>query len=66
MIQFQYTVLIRGSVHTSIFLYVHRKREAICALRLPVTGQGSTPLSLIVLPILFVLQHTLFVTARPS
>ena len=41
---------------------VYRKREAICALHLPVTGQGRIPLSQIVIPILSVLVHTLFVT----
>ena len=61
-----YVVLIRGSVHMSVLLYVHQKREAICALRLPVTRQGTTPLSLIYLPILYVLLHTLFVTSHPS
>ena len=42
--------------------------HCFCALRLPVTGQGSTPLpfSLILLPILYVLLHTVFVTSRPS
>ena len=48
-----YVVLIRGSVHMSLLLYVHQKREAVCALRLPVTEQGSTPLSLILLSILY-------------
>ena len=27
----------------SVLLYVHQKREAVCALRPPVTGQGITP-----------------------
>ena len=27
MIHFEYTVLIRGSVHLSVLLYVHQKRE---------------------------------------
>ena len=40
---FEYLVLIRGSVHMSILLCVHQKREAVCALPLPVTSQGSTP-----------------------
>ena len=66
MIEFGDRVLIRGSVHMSVLLYVHQKREAVCALHLPVTGQGSTPISLISLPILYVLLHTLFVTSRPS
>ena len=35
----------------SVSLYVHQKREAVCAIPLPVTGQGSTPLSLILLSI---------------
>ena len=43
MIQFEYTVLIRGFVHMSVLLCVHQKREAIRVLRLPVAGQGSTP-----------------------
>ena len=55
------------SVHFSLpFIYVHQKREAVCTLHLPVTGQGSTPLSLIPLSILYVLLRTLFVTSRPS
>ena len=67
MIQFEYTVLIRGSVNLSVLLCAHRKREAICVLRLPVAGQGSTPpLSLILLPILSVFLYALFVTSRPS
>ena len=43
-----------------------RKRKAVCALHLPVTRQGSTPLSLILLSILYVFLCTLFVTSRPS
>ena len=66
MIDFECVVLIRESVHMSVLLSVHQKREAVCALPLPVTGQGSTPLSLILLSILYVLMHTLFVTLRPS
>ena len=66
MIEFEYRVLIRGSVQMSILLYVHQKREAVCALRLPVTGQGSTPLSLISLSIPIVLLRTLFVTSLPA
>ena len=55
------------TVHMSVLLCVHRKREAIRAVRLPVTGQGSTPpLSLIVLPILSVLLHALFVQHVPA
>ena len=50
----------------SVLLYVHQKREAFCALPEPVTKQGSTPLSLILLPILYVLPQTLFETLRPS
>ena len=50
----------------SVILYVHQKREAVCALHLSVTGQGSTPLSLTLLPILYVLPCTLFVMSRPS
>ena len=42
-IDFEYVVLIRGSVHMSVLLCVHQKREAVCALPLPVTRQGSTP-----------------------
>ena len=59
MIDFDYIVLIRGSVHMSVLLYVHEKRETVCALRLPVTGQGSTPPSVISLSILYVLLRTL-------
>ena len=66
MIDFEYIVLIKGSVHMSVLLYVHQKREAICALLLPVTGQSSTPLSIILLSIPYVLPRTLFVTSRPS
>ena len=66
MIDFEYIVLIRGSVHMSILLYVHQKREAVCALSLPVTGQDSTPLSLILLSIPYILPHTLCVTSHPS
>ena len=66
MIDFENVVLIRASVHMSVLLYVHQKKEAVCALPLPVTGQGSTPLSLISLSILYVLPRTLFVTSRPS
>ena len=40
---FENVVLIRGSVHNSVLLCVHQKREAVCALPFPVTGQGSTP-----------------------
>ena len=58
MIDFEYVVLIKGSVHMSVLLYVHQKREAICALLLPVTGQSSTPLSIILLSILYVLPRT--------
>ena len=43
---------------------VMKKREAVCALPLPVTGQGSTPLSLILLPILYVLLHPFFFTSQ--
>ena len=50
----------------SVLLYVHQKREAIWALSLPVTGQGSTPCSLISLSILYVLLRTLFVMSHPS
>ena len=53
MIEFGYAVLIRGSVHMSILLYVHRKREAICALRLPVTGQGPPLTNCITYPLYF-------------
>ena len=50
----------------SVLLYVHQKREAVWALPLPVTGQGSTPCSLISLSILYVLLRTLFVMSHPS
>ena len=66
MIDFEHVVLIRGSVHMSVVLYVHQKKEDVCALPLPVTGQGSTPLSLILLSIPYVLLHTLFVMSHLS
>ena len=61
-----------GAAHPkrwSFFVYAlkHRiEREAVCALCLPVTRQGSTPPSLILLSILHVLLRKLFVTSRLS
>ena len=66
MIQFEYVVLIRGSVHMFVLLCVHLKREDISPSFFVTSLQGNTPLSLISLPILSVsLQHSA-VTSLPS
>ena len=46
MIHFKYTVSIGRSVHMSILLYVHRKKDDFSVSHFP-SQQGSTPLSLI-------------------
>ena len=52
----------------SVLLYVHQKTEAVCARRLPVTRQGSTPplTNFIIYPLCFTAYTFCDVTSQLS
>ena len=65
-IDFKYTVLIRDLYICAYYSMYTKKGKEFVLSRSQETKQGSTPLSLVLLPVLYVLLRTRFVTSRPS
>ena len=67
MIDFGYGVLIRGSVHMSILLCVHQKRETFSPSLFLTSLQGSTPLAnFVTYPHCFGTAFTSDITSKPN